>query len=318
MGRLSWDKQSPTIDTRFDTPSNGTNSHPILNRAITPREAARLQSFPDDFIFWGNKTDICKQIGNAVPPLMARAIGMAILSSQQNADLYNDDAYEALPKLAESGVSVDHIITDPPYNISKGNNFKTMKSAHRRGVDFGEWDKGFDLFSWIDTVNKMLKPGGSFIIFCSYRFISLIIRRLEQNNLVVKDVLKWIKTNPMPRNITRRYVQDTEYAVWAVKPGKSWVFNKPDNISYLRAEFRTPVVSGAERTVHPTQKSLKLMKDIVEIHTNEGQTIMDPFMGSGTTGVAAIALERKFVGIEINKAFFDIARSRIGDIGNEC
>lgn len=73
-GRLEWNKPSPTIDTRFDTPSNGKNSHPYLNRAITPREAARLQSFPDDFIFYGNKTSICKQIGNAVPPLLAKSI----------------------------------------------------------------------------------------------------------------------------------------------------------------------------------------------------------------------------------------------------
>lgn len=73
--RLIWDKQSPTIDTRFDTPSNGRNSHPELHRAITPREAARLQSFPDTFIFYGNKVAIRKQIGNAVPPLLAKALG---------------------------------------------------------------------------------------------------------------------------------------------------------------------------------------------------------------------------------------------------
>lgn len=73
--RLVWDKPSPTIDTRFDTPSNGRNSHPYLNRSITPREAARIQSFPDDYIFYGNKCSICKQIGNAVPPLLAKAIG---------------------------------------------------------------------------------------------------------------------------------------------------------------------------------------------------------------------------------------------------
>lgn len=73
--RLIWDKPSPTIDTRFDTPSNGRNSHPYLNRSITPREAARIQSFPDSFVFYGNKCAICKQIGNAVPPLLAKAIG---------------------------------------------------------------------------------------------------------------------------------------------------------------------------------------------------------------------------------------------------
>lgn len=73
-GRLKWDDVSPTIDTRFDAASNGTNNHPYLNRAITPREAARIQSFDDKFVFYGSKVYIRKQIGNAVPPLLAKAI----------------------------------------------------------------------------------------------------------------------------------------------------------------------------------------------------------------------------------------------------
>lgn len=73
-GRLKWDEPSPTIDTRFDAASNGTNNHPFLHRAITPREAARLQSFDDKYIFYGTKVAVRTQIGNAVPPLMAKAI----------------------------------------------------------------------------------------------------------------------------------------------------------------------------------------------------------------------------------------------------
>lgn len=73
-GRLKWDEPSPTIDTRFDAASNGTNNHPFLHRAITPREAARLQSFDDNYIFYGTKVAVRTQIGNAVPPLMAKAI----------------------------------------------------------------------------------------------------------------------------------------------------------------------------------------------------------------------------------------------------
>ena len=83
--RLIWDKPSPTIDTRFDTPSNGRNSHPFLNRAITPREAARIQSFPDTFVFYGKKCSICKQIGNAVPPLLAKAIAEHLEKELKNA-----------------------------------------------------------------------------------------------------------------------------------------------------------------------------------------------------------------------------------------
>ena len=80
-GRLKWDEVSPTIDTRFDASSNGTNNHPFLHRAITPREAARIQSFDDKFIFYGSKVYIRKQIGNAVPPLMAKAIADQIANT---------------------------------------------------------------------------------------------------------------------------------------------------------------------------------------------------------------------------------------------
>ncbi len=85
-GRLVWDEPSPTIDTRFDASSNGRNNHPFLNRAITPREAARLQSFDDKFIFYGTKVSIRTQIGNAVPPLMAKAIADTIYEQ-----LFNED-----------------------------------------------------------------------------------------------------------------------------------------------------------------------------------------------------------------------------------
>ena len=80
-GRLKWDEVSPTIDTRFDAASNGTNNHPFLNRAITPREAARIQSFDDKFVFLGSKFYIRQQIGNAVPPLMAKAIADIIFNT---------------------------------------------------------------------------------------------------------------------------------------------------------------------------------------------------------------------------------------------
>lgn len=83
-GRLVWDEPSPTIDTRFDAASNGKNNHPFLNRSITAREAARLQSFDDKFIFYGNKVDIRTQIGNAVPPLLAKAIADQIENEYLN------------------------------------------------------------------------------------------------------------------------------------------------------------------------------------------------------------------------------------------
>ncbi len=318
--RLEWDNISPTIDTRFDTPSNGKNSHPFLNRSITPREAARIQSFSDNFYFCGPKVAVCKQIGNAVPPMLAKAIGEQIakelqndIVEEKNYKLFLGNAYTLIDELIKNNVKVNHIITDPPYNISHENNFNTLKCP-RYGVDFGEWDKNFDLFSWIPKYEKILDQNGSMIVFCSYRFISFIIKTMEESDLDVKDVLIWKKTNPMPRNIERRYVQDMEFAVWGVKKGSKWVFNKDKSKPYMRSMFETSIVSGNERTNHPTQKSLKLMQDIIKIHTNENDIIIDPFMGSGTTGLACLNLNRQFIGIELDKKYFDLAVDRLNKL----
>lgn len=233
-----------------------------------------------------------------------------------NLEIFNADAYVKVKELIESGLKVDHIITDPPYNISKDNNFGTMKNP-RAGVDFGNWDRGkFDLYSWVPEYAKLLNKNGSMIIFCSYRFISYIIDALEseESGMVVKDILVWQKSNPMPRNINRRYVQDMEFAIWAVKKNAKWVFNKPDDKPYLRAMFTTSLVSGSEKLGHPTQKSLRLMEDIVSIHTNLDEVILDPFMGSGSTGEAALKCGRKFIGIEYEKEYFEMAKKRLENI----
>lgn len=231
-------------------------------------------------------------------------------------EIFNADAYEKVNELIAAGVKVDHIITDPPYNISKDNNFGTMKNP-RAGVDFGNWDRGkFDLYSWVPEYAKLLNKNGSMIIFCSYRFISYIIDALESEEagMVVKDILVWQKSNPMPRNINRRYVQDMEFAIWAVKKSAKWVFNKPDDKPYLRAMFTTSLVSGSEKLGHPTQKSLRLMEDIVLIHTNPDELILDPFMGSGSTGEAALKSGRRFMGIEFEKEYFEMAKKRLENI----
>lgn len=316
--RLIWDTYSPTIDTRFDTPSNGRNSHPYLNRAITPREAARIQSFPDTYVFYGKKCNICKQIGNAVPPLLAKSIAIEINNAYNNQTfvygdnytIYLDDANTIVKQFAANKELFDAIITDPPYNISKQNNFSTLNTP-RRGVYFGKWDDNFDILKWISEYTKLLKPNGSIIIFCSYLYISYIINELKNSNIDVKDVLVWRKKNPMPKNINRRYVQDMEFAVWGVKKGAKWVFNKPVDKPYLRSLFETSTVHGTERTKHPTQKSLDLMNQIIKIHTNENDVILDPFMGSGTTGVACLLNNRKFVGVELDKEYFEIALNRL-------
>lgn len=231
---------------------------------------------------------------------------------------YRNDCIEVMKLLKGNNVKVNHIITDPPYNISQDNNFSTMKSANRQGVDFGNWDKNYDVTEWLNYAYPLLDKDGSMVIFCSYRYITTIIDKIETLGGVVKDVMVWQKTNPMPRNRDRRYVQDMEFMIWAVKSNKSkWTFNRSDDMPYVRGFFQTPTLLGKERTKHPTQKPLTLMKEIVKIHTNEDDLILDPFMGSGSTGVASIALGRNFIGVEKEQEYYSIAIDRLNEIKNE-
>ena len=112
----------------------------------------------------------------------------------------------------------------------------------------------------------------------------------------------------MPRNRDRLYVTTCEFALWAVK-GKGWTFNRQRD-TYENTIFKYPIVSLKER-IHPTQKSVGLMKDLIAIHSNEGDTVLDPFMGSGSTAIAAIEMNRNFIGFELNKEYCDGANDRI-------
>lgn len=222
--------------------------------------------------------------------------------------IYNDDCINFDIEKCLNGRLLDAIITDPPYNISKENRLHTLG---RKGVDFGEWDKNFNPKDWIIKYAPFVKNGGSVIVFCAWRQISEIIAIFEEIDFEFKDTIRWIKTNPMPRNTERRYVLDIEVALWLVKKGAKWTFNKQNEISYLRPEFTTPKLSGLERTEHPTQKPLSLISQILQIHTNENDIVLDPFVGSGTTAISCLRNNRNFIAIEKDKKYFQIAKNRI-------
>lgn len=221
--------------------------------------------------------------------------------------IYNLNCIKLFEKMKNEGLVVDAIITDPPYNISRKNNFK---SINRNGIDFGEWDKQFDQLQWIEKSIELLKPGGNIIIFNDWKNMGQIAYKLESLGFDVKDIIRWIKPNPMPRNTSRRYVTDYEFALWAVKSGGKWTFNKRDDKPYMIPEYKHGVELGTGR-FHPTQKSLKLMAEIIKTHTNTGDLILDPFMGSGTTAVAALLENRKFIGSEKSKDYFEKSIIRI-------
>ena len=220
-------------------------------------------------------------------------------------EIYNEDCLEGMKRM-KSG-SVDFILTDPPYNIAKKNNFKTMG---RSGIDFGEWDKDFNQFSWIDEIPRILKKDGGAVIFNDWKNIGEIAKYCESVGLVIKDMIRWEKTNPMPRNRDRRYITDYECAVWVVKKGAKWTFNRQFE-SYQRPKFVHNVVGGKEKTIHTTQKPLKLMEELLEIHTNESDVVLDAFVGSGTTAIACMNTNRNFIGFELDETYFNLANERI-------
>lgn len=227
-------------------------------------------------------------------------------------NLINGDSISILDNIDIN--SVDAIITYPPYNISRDNNFKTMG---RTGIDFGEWDKKFDLTSWIKKAEPLLKKGGNIIIFNDWKNMSYITKALEDNGFEVKDLIRWKKTNAMPRNRDRRFITDYEVAVWAVKKGGKWTFNRLSD-TYEIPEIVGGLTPKSEKLNggHPTQKPIYVMKWIIERLTNEGDIVLDPFMGSGSTGVACKELDRSFIGIELDETYFNIAKNRINDYIN--
>ena len=178
----------------------------------------------------------------------------------------------------------------------------------RTGIDFGEWDKEFNLTSWIEPSLFILKKGGNIIIFNDWKNMSYIKDELEKNKCLIKELIIWHKTNPMPRNRDRLYVTSCEYAIWATK-GKGWTYNRQRD-TYENAIFEYPVVHSKKR-IHPTQKPVELISDLIKIHSNENEIIFDPFMGSGTTAISALENNRNYIGFELDNTYYEKAQNRI-------
>jgi site-specific DNA-methyltransferase (adenine-specific) len=214
------------------------------------------------------------------------------------------DCLEVMKNIPDK--SVDLVIADSPYNISKKNNFATMERYNQyKGMDFGEWDKNFNQISWIETTIRIMKNPSSIIIFNSWQNLKLISDELEKFGLSTKRILVIRKTNPMPINRDRLFTNSFEFCLWATK-GSHWTFNREGHFETGYFECKNNGV-----TKHPTEKNINVIKKIIKVLSNKNDVIIDPFLGSGTTAVACKSLGRRYIGIEISPKYCEIAKARV-------
>lgn len=228
--------------------------------------------------------------------------------------LINGDALELLKKIEEKSINL--IFADPPYNLS-GENHLTCKSGRIAVCDKGPWDKNENINefnkNWVKDCIRVLRDDGTIWISGTlHNFPSIGVILKELNLWIINDVI-WFKPNAPPLRITNRFVPSTEL-IWVASKSKKYYFDyKLAKNMNNGKQMRNMWVIPAERhkTGHPTEKPESLLERIIKIGSKEGDLILDPFFGSGTTAVVAKRLKRNFIGIELDKKYFIAAINRI-------
>ena len=224
-----------------------------------------------------------------------------------NITLYNDDCLNVLRNIADA--SIDLIITDPPYELENHgggkNEFSNRELTSNTAEYVGFMSNGFDYDSVFREMLRICKIPNMFI-FCSNKQVSRIMSYFEREGLIV-TLLVWNKTNPAPL-CNGKHVSDLEFIVYV--RGKGSKFNNSVPFEYKKKLYSSPVVSKKDR-IHTAQKPVELISRYIELCSDKGDTILDCFMGSGSVGVACKNLDRNFIGIEIDKTYFDLAKDRI-------
>lgn len=219
--------------------------------------------------------------------------------------LLNKDCIQGIQELANN--SIDCVIADPPYVVSRDTNFDTLGG---RSMDFGEWDSHFNMGCFVEELPRIVKENSNIVIFNNWKKLESLKRIMEDNHISVKRCLVLNKSNPAPFNRDRLFVNDVEFALWGVynsknKPTK-WTFNRQGK--YEKCIINTTVQS---KKYHPTMKDINVIEKLLMILSNKGDTILDPFSGSGTTAIACINNNRNFIGFELDKDYYDISLNRI-------
>lgn len=245
--------------------------------------------------------------------------------------IYHGDCIENLQKLSDG--CVDMVFADPPYNLQLKGDLHRPNDSKVDGVD-DQWDqfesfKAYDDFcrQWLNECRRVLKDDGTLWVIGSYHNIFRLGTALQDLGYWILNDVIWRKTNPMPNFRGRRFTNAHETLIWAAKSEKSKYRFNYDSMKALnedlqmRSDWTIPLCTGQERLkndkgqkAHPTQKPEALLYRVILSSTLPGETVLDPFFGTGTTGAVAKALGRNYIGLEMDKAYIDLAESRIANV----
>jgi len=241
--------------------------------------------------------------------------------------LIHGNSLDILKEFEEN--SVDVIMTDPPFFLSNGG--ITCQNGKMVSVDKGDWDKldtmTMEEFysSILKEFKRILKQNGTLWIFGTMHNIYTLGYLINKLKFKVMNNIVWQKTNPAPNLGCRMFTHSTETILWAKQNEKSnHIFNyklmkELNGGKQMKDVWTTSTTKKSEKLFgkHPTQKPLEIMEKLILASTSEDSIILDPFVGSGTTCVAAKRLNRKSIGIDIERDFIDIAIKRIEDVTND-
>lgn len=227
------------------------------------------------------------------------------------------DAFEELKQFPDK--SIDLVIIDPPYNISSPEKITKLK-GQIVGLDLADWDKQteeeFEKFTdrFLMEIKRVLKDTGSFYIFIDRAYISNLWKKTKKVGMSSRNIIVWRKANPVPQPRLNHWLSATEYILFGTKTGKyTFNFGKGQYTNQVDVHniIETPLCSGNERTEHPTQKPIALLKPLIELSSNEKEIVLDFFAGVGSTGVMAKKLRRNYFLIEKEQKWVDLCNGRL-------
>lgn len=230
--------------------------------------------------------------------------------------LINDDCLKVLKEIPDK--SIDLILTDPPYNLAKYStgNLQFDWRADRNN-DIAQWDlEEFKPSDLIDEFNRILKPNGNIFIFCSYNLIG------EYHSVFdpVFDTFQfmvWHKTNPVPNFRKSSFLNSCELIIACWNKGHTWNFtDQRDMHNFIENGIcmgRERIKDEAGKALHPTQKPVAILEKIIKIASNENDVVLDCFQGVGSTGIAALKNQRRYLGIEIDSVYYEATKKRLNN-----